>query len=53
MMDPIFIMNSQNQRMLENTQRSSDGLRTNMMRERKEKAGVRKSHYIDDTAEFS
>ena len=39
--------------MLENTQRSSDGLRTNMMRERKEKAGVRKSHYIDDTAEFS
>ncbi len=52
-MDPIFIMNSQNQRMLENTQRSSDGLRTNMMRERKEKAGVRKSHYIDDTAEFS
>ena len=52
MMDPIFIMNSQNQRMLENTQRSSDGLRTNMMRERKEKAGVRKSHYIDDTAEF-
>lgn len=46
-------MNSQNQRMLENTQRSSDGLRTNMMRERKEKAGVRKSHYIDDTAEFS
>lgn len=52
-MELISLGIQQNQRnMLENTQRSSDGLRTNMMRERKEKAGVRKNHSID-TAELS
>ena len=50
MMDPIFMLHTQNQRMLENTQRSSDGLRTNMMRERKEKQGVRKHHHVEDTS---
>ena len=52
-MDSIYMMNIQNQRMLENTQRSSDGMRTNMMRERKDKASVRKGRYVDDTMEFS
>ena len=52
-MELISLGIQQNQRnMLENTQRSSDGLRTNMMRERKEKAGVRKNHSID-TAELT
>lgn len=52
-MDPMIFMNMQNQRMLENTQRSSDGLRTNMMREKKEKSHVRKGHHVSDTTDLS
>ncbi len=44
MLDPLFTMNSQNQRLIENTQRSSDAVRTQAMKETKEK---RRSHVRD------